>query len=98
MKGLPRRTAHAAWALLYAAEQLKMPPTSEEVCLYDEEAGGVDATAAAAALRHAQVMGLAVYVPPKRGDGEGIWAPTQAALGLRSLLEERYLADTAETL
>lgn len=50
--------------------------------------GDGPARATAAALRHAQRLRLAMYVPPR------YWTPTHRALGLRAAFEERYLRDT----
>lgn len=55
---LPRRQAHALGALFAATESVAggHVPTAAEVCLYDEEAVSVKATAAA--LREAAKRGL----------------------------------------
>jgi acetylornithine deacetylase/succinyl-diaminopimelate desuccinylase-like protein len=92
VENLTRRQAHAAYALLQAQDEYKTPVTAEEIVVYDEEASSVRATAAA--LVSAQRVGLAVFVP---GDGfaPACWTPTQACYGLRGLLEERYLRETA---
>jgi hypothetical protein len=82
---LPRRTAHAAHALLCATRELSMPATAAEVVLYDEEA--LSARCTGAALREAARRGLAVRAGR-------YWVPTFAAMEMRGILEERFLRDT----
>jgi hypothetical protein len=88
---LPRRTAHAAYALLAAWADISMPLTAAEVCVYDSEAPSVLSTACA--LREAQRAGLATYTPRWRSDGR-LWIATNLAHEYRAALEDRYLADT----
>lgn len=90
---LPRRTAHAVHALMAAGSIAygngPGPFTAAEVCVYDSwEALSPRHTAAA--LREAQKLGLAMFVPPS------YWTPTNAALALRGAFEERFLRDTVE--
>jgi hypothetical protein len=81
---LPRRCAHATYALVAASRARNMPLTAGEVVIFDEEASSAVATGAA--LRHAQRRGLAVYTGK-------YWLPTNLALELRTALEDRYLAE-----
>lgn len=83
---LPRRTAHAAHALLACCADLRGPAKVGEVILYDEEALSTRATAAA--LGGAKRARLADY-----WGGVG-WVPTTHAHDLREALEDRFLADT----
>lgn len=85
---LPRRTAHATYALLEAAREHATPVTAAEVMIYDSEA--VNPRGTAAALREAARRGLAVYLPP------AYWTPTGWARKLQDRLEDRYIRDTAE--
>lgn len=88
---LPRRTAHAVHALMEVRNDPSIGPygpfKASEVVLYDSEA--MSARATAAALRHAQRFGLALYV------GRGLWTATNAALNLGREFEDRYCRDTA---
>jgi hypothetical protein len=86
---LPRRTAHAAFALLDAVLELNMPPTAAEICTFDIESLGVRETANA--LASAKRHGLAIYEPGMR-----LWVPTVAAMNQRQALEDRFLAETEE--
>jgi hypothetical protein len=83
---LTRRAAHAAHALLVAQSELRMPPTAQEVMLYDAEALSVQQTAGG--LRAAKGEGLCWPVPPK------YWTPTERAQCLRTELEDRFLRET----
>lgn len=92
VESLPRRTAHAAHALLECAsdlsgEKARSVPTAAEVMLYDVEALSVRATGRA--LAAAASLGLAVRVPPR------YWVATNRAHGLRRELEDRFLRETA---
>lgn len=95
VQSLPRRTAHAVHALLAASNTVQggqhLPP-AHDVCLWDGEALSVRGTAAA--LVHAQRLGLAVYVPDMQNRALGYWTPTQLALEHRRAFEDRYLAET----
>lgn len=88
---LPRRTAHALYALVYLPKLEPHNPygpyTAREVQLYDSEA--ITARQTAAGLRDGQQRGLCVCVP-----GRGLWVATNAAHELGRALEARYLADT----
>lgn len=84
---LPRRTAHAVHALLYASYEAGMPVSAAEICVYDSEAISVRATGAA--LREARRLGLAEYYPP-------YWVASYIAGNHRKDFEERYLNDTEE--
>lgn len=83
---LSRRVSHATHALLVASKEHNMPVTSAEVVIYDAEALGVVATAAAlrAAARHR---------PPLAVFTGRYWVPTNHAQNLRSSLENRYLTE-----
>lgn len=85
---LPRRTAHAMHALVYAGIELNMPVTAAEVCIYDSEAPNIVSTGAA--LREARERGLAIFTGK-------YWIATNEALELRSALEERFLRETEES-
>ncbi len=84
---LPRRTAHAAYALIACCADDKGPVRASDVVLYDREAVSAVSTgcALASALRH----GLADRWAP------GIWVPSLHAMDLRNDLEDRFLAETA---
>ena len=58
------------------------------MCLFDEEADSVRATAAA--LRHAQRLGLAICVG-------GYWVPTNRAQSMYSDLEARFMKEIEAT-
>lgn len=83
---LPRRTAHALHALLVSNDEQRAPSTAAEVCVYDGEALGARATAAA--LREGWRRGYCVCAPG------GYWAALAPAQQLRGALEARYLEDT----
>lgn len=84
---LPRRTAHAAYALLaYARDYPYGPHRASEVVSYDSEA--VSAQATGRALASAMHRGLADRW------GEGLWTPTVHAGDLRQALEDRFLRET----
>lgn len=83
---LPRRTAHAAHALLTTIREDGGPVKASEVVVYDSEALGVNSTASA--LQSARRHGLAEYW------GQGVWAASLRASDLRRALEDRFLADT----
>ncbi len=83
---LPRRTAHAAHALLACCADMRGPAKVNEVIMYDAEALSTRATAAA--LSGARRARLADYW------GRGVWVPTIHAHDLRAALEDRFLADT----
>src|SRR5438045_2742998 len=90
---LPRRAAHATHALSAASAIGDGggygPFTAAEVCVHDSfEALSPRHTAAA--LRQAQKLGLAMYVP----GGAGYWTATNFALEHRRAFEERFLRDT----
>lgn len=87
---LPRRTAHAAHALIVASNTLQMPVTAVEVMVYDEEALTLMSTTAA--LTHARRAGLAQY-SGRYGSGR-YWYPSFTALDVQHQLEDRYLNDT----
>lgn len=82
--GLPRRTAHALFALMVAEQEIKMPPTAREVMVYDTESLSVHSTAAG--LRHAQRLGLAATV-------NGLWVSANAAKEQYGNLEDRVLGE-----
>lgn len=82
---LPRRTAHALYALLESSREANMPVTAAEAMLYDDEAMSPQGTGQA--LANARRLGLAVQA------GRW-WAPTGATLDMRSALEERFLRET----
>lgn len=89
---LPRRTAHALYALLAIGEDntrelTRQMPTSAEVLLYDPES--LSARSTGAALTHAARLGLCGYVRP-------YWMATGRAHALRSELEERCLREQEE--
>lgn len=84
---MPRRTAHAAYALVTAERELAMPVKAREVVIYDAEA--LSAQSTGRALHDASKRGLCVRVPG------GLWVATNAAHDLYSRLEERFLDDTA---
>lgn len=85
---LPRRTAHALYALLATSRDLRMPPTAAEICHYDEEAVSVRATAAA--LREAAARHLCVCAG-------GYWFAIGDTLHLGSgPFERRFIADTGD--
>lgn len=86
---LPRRTAHAVYALMTASKTLNMPVTTVEVLLYDEESLSVGSTGQA--LSHARRKHLAAYTGK-------YWVPTFFALDHRKEFEDRYLRDTGESL
>jgi hypothetical protein len=92
IEALPRRVAHAAYAVIAAAKVGGEygPFTAAEVCIYDEEAMSVKGTAAA--LREAQKRQLAMYVP----GGEGYWTATNYALDNWTALQDRFLRDTGQ--
>lgn len=83
--GLPRRTAHALYALLAATQAVNMPVRSSEIIVYDEEALSTQQTAAG--LRHAARLGLAACI-------NGLWVASAIGNELRRPLEERYCAET----
>lgn len=86
---LPRRTAHAAYAIFAAREAagLPGPVTAREVLIQDKESLSVQSTAAAlaSAQRHRLVQCWG-----------GVWSALPAAYALRNALEDRFLADTRE--
>lgn len=85
---MPRRAAHAVYAVFAASRDLRMPPTAAEACHYDEEAISVKATAAA--LREAAKHGLVVCAG-------GVWFVAGAALHTgRIPFDERVSRDYAE--
>ncbi len=89
---LPRRTAHAAHALVACSTELgaheRSVPSAAEVILYDAEALSVQATGSA--LAHAARKGLAFRVPPR------YWCVTGWGHKCRAALEDRYLRETEE--
>lgn len=85
---LPRRVAHATYALLYATREEKMPPYAREVVLYDPEA--LSAQETGTALHQASRYGLTVRAPG------GLWLAREAAHELEAALEERFLRETDE--
>jgi hypothetical protein len=87
VESLPRRTAHAAYALVAAARDYHGPPTAYEVCLYDPEALSVRSTGQA--LRNCARLGLCFNT-------KGIWWPTNDAYELHSALENRFLRETED--
>ncbi|HET7455429.1 MAG TPA: hypothetical protein VFJ76_07910 [Solirubrobacterales bacterium] len=87
VKKLPRRVAHAAFAVLEATAQ-GVPATPSEAILFDQESPSL--AAFCSALRRAIDRGLVDRW------GRGVYVPTMRAHDLRTLLEDRYLADTAD--
>lgn len=86
---LPRRTAHAVFALLEAQRQDGYGPfKASEVVIYDSEARSAVSTGRA--LFHAMSLRLADRW------GVGLWSPTLQATLLREALEERFLRETEE--
>jgi hypothetical protein len=83
---LPRRTAHALYALLCASTEQNAPPTAAEACIYDEEAPNAQGTGQA--LRNGHRLGLCFNT-------RGFWWPQPALYDLRTELEARFLRDTA---
>lgn len=84
---LPRRTAHAAHALLVASGEHGGPPTAAEVCIYDEES--LSPLATGQALHGAYMRGLCVRT------AGGYWCPSNRCYELRPWLEDRFLRETA---
>lgn len=83
---LPRRTAHATYALLATCEDQHGPAIASEVVIFDSEA--LSAFSTGRALAAARRRGLAQHW------GGGVWAPSNLAYDLRGALEDRFLADT----
>jgi hypothetical protein len=85
---LPRRTAHAVYALVVASRDGGATlPTAREVMIYDEESLSGQSTGRA--LHDASKYGLCVRAPG------GYWCPLNGAYELFPELEERYLRETA---
>lgn len=86
---LPRRTAHAVFALLETQRQEGYGPfKASEIVVYDSEA--ISAVSTGRALFHALSLGLADRW------GVGLWTPTNHATLLREALEQRFLRETEE--
>lgn len=84
---LPRRTAHAAHALLATTRELGYGPLlASEIIVHDSEATSSHATGSA--LASACRYGLADRW------GMGLWSPSTHARDLEAALEDRYLSDT----
>ena len=84
---LPRRVAHATYALLARTRDYPYGPHRAPVVVhYDIEAPSARSTADA--LRRAMSRGLVDRWGP------GLWTPTLLAQDLRGALEDRFLADT----
>lgn len=94
VEALPRRVAHATYALLHLPEIEREYPygpyKASEVLLCDGESYSAQMTGAA--LREAQKKGLCMYVP----GGEGYWTPTNLAREHKRAFEDRYLRETDE--
>lgn len=88
---LPRRTAHALYALLaYARDkQVTGPFYAHEIVFYDPEATSTRSTGRA--LGYALKLGLVDRY------GEGLWWATNKTHTLRRALEERVLAEQKES-
>ena len=88
---LPARTAHVVHALMFGTEPggggAYGPFTTAEVCVWDAPWEALTPRHTAAALRHAQRLGLVAYVPG------GYWIPTNRALEQRRVFGERFLRD-----
>lgn len=87
--GLPRRVAHAVHALMEVRNDVSVGPygpfKASEVVLYDDEA--LSARSTAAALSHAERLGLAINI-------RGYWTATVLALDHCRAFEERYMRET----
>lgn len=85
---LPRRTAHAAYALHAWIRDYTGPARASEVVLYDKEA--LDVRSTARALGAAKKLGLVDYW------GAGLWTMTPHGGDLAGALEDRFLAETED--
>jgi hypothetical protein len=82
---LPRRVAHATYALLEASRVHNSPVTVSEIMIYDSEALSTSSTSSA--LQRARKLDLAVLAGR-------YWIPALAATDLREAFEERFLSET----
>lgn len=83
---LPRRTAHAAYALYAWINDNMGPARTSEVVVYDKEA--LDARSTGRALAAAKRVGLVDYW------GSGLWTLTPHGRDLAGALEDRFLRET----
>lgn len=87
---LPRRVAHATYALLaWGRDHPYGPHRPGEVVLYDPEAPSATSTSGAL-CRAMRNHGLADRW------GRGLWSPSPLAQDLFPALEDRFLADTTK--
>lgn len=84
---LPRRTAHAAHALIACSEFMNGAVTAAEVVVFDSES--LSSSATRSALLTAQRYGLAEQ------HARAIWIPSLEAKDLRTALKDRFLAEVA---
>lgn len=82
---LPRRAAHAAYALIACSEFMNGPVTAAEVVVWDSESPSSSATRSA--LQTAQRYGLAEQ------HARAIWIPSFHARDLKTALEDRFLTE-----
>jgi hypothetical protein len=95
VESLPNRTAHAVSALIKTRELHSPGPwKAADVCAYDAPFDGFmpSPRRTAAALRHAQRLGLARFVKPHH------WVPTAKARRHSDEFKKRFIQDEERAL